>query len=338
MTLQLPFTLPRRALHPSLSPPALAGGAGLWLVLAGCGVGGLGPSAAGRAETGAPIAGTVALVDSSVPVQAREAPMGADGAYAVQVAGLQPPFLLRVAWADASGARQLYGLSEDGGNVDVNGFSDMAYRGACAGEPEERLFLESGAERKRQAVVQARALLTVLGTALAPLFERYDVADPLSDREAVRVLLHDVTVLQAGGLLLVVNRVTEDAIFRGPVEDPASGTFDAAGMPPGPGIPTCTAFTYSEDAACQADGTSTRTVLASSPAGCQGGKPETTRACVYVPPRPTCTAFTYSAYGPCRPDGTRARTVLSARPAGCTGGAPVTTQTCRFRSLISGAP
>lgn len=338
MTTQQRISPPsRRAPRHSPPPRALAGGA-LCLALAACGVGGLGPTAAGQAQTDAPIAGTVTLVDSSVPVQSRGAPMDGDGAYAVQVAGLLPPFLLRVAWADDGGARQLYGISEDGGNVDVNGFSDVAYRSACAGEPEEQVFLESSADRKREAVVQARSLLDTLATALAPLFERYGIADPWTDRDEVRLLLQDVTVERAGDTLRVVNRVTEDAIYQGPVGDLASGTFVAAGMPPGPGIPTCTAFTYSDYGACRPDGTSTRAVLTSGPVGCQGGKPDTGRACAYVPPRPTCTAFTYSAWGACRPDGTRSRTVVSARPAGCVDGAPVTTQDCKFKKLVGEAP
>jgi hypothetical protein len=313
------------------SPLARAlAGAALGLALAACGVGGLGPTAAGRAQTEVRIAGTVTLVDSSLPVQSRGAPMDGDGAYAVQVAGLQPPFLLRVAWADASGPQQLYGISEDGGNVDVNGFTDVAYRSACVGEPEERLFLESSADRKREAVVQARSLLTTLGTALAPLFERYAIADPWTDRDEVRVLLQDVAVVRAGDALRVVNRVTEDAIFEGPVGDLASGTFVAAGMPPGPGIPTCTAFTYADYGACRPDGTSTRAVLGSDPPGCQGGKPETTQACVYVPPRSICTVFTYTAYGACRPDGTSTRAVLTSAPAGCVGGTPETTRACLY--------
>jgi len=328
---------PRRAPRPLPPPSALAGGAGLCLALAACGVGGLGPTAEGRAQTGAAIAGSVALVDSSVPAQSRGAPMDVDGAYAVQVAGLLPPYLLRVAWPDGGGDRRLYGLSEDGTNIDVNPLTDLAYRSACAGEPEERLFVESSADRKRAAVVQARAQLAALGAALAPLFERYGVADPLADRDAVRVLLQDVTVAQAGGTLLVANRVTEDAIFQGPVEDLAAGTFLAAGMPPGPGIPTCTTFSYTAWGLCQPDGTSTRAVLTSGPAGCASGKPETVQACTYVPPRPTCTAFTYSAWGACQPDGTRSRTVLTARPAGCIGGAPATTQTCKFKGLLDGA-
>lgn len=53
--------------------------------------------------------------------------------------------------------------------------------------------------------------------------------------------------------------------------------------PPPPA--TCTAFTYSNWGACQPDGTQTRTVTSSSPAGCTGGSPgPLSQTCTYTPP------------------------------------------------------
>ena len=46
----------------------------------------------------------------------------------------------------------------------------------------------------------------------------------------------------------------------------------------------CTSFTYSAWGTCQSDSTQSRTVATSSPAGCTGGTPSLTQACVYVPP------------------------------------------------------
>ncbi len=89
---------------------------------------------------------------------------------------------------------------------------------------------------------------------------------------------------------------------------------------------------------CQPDGTQTRMVLTSSPAGCTGGTPVTSQACTYTPPPPaTCTSFTYSAWGVCQPDSTQTRTVLTSSPAGCAGGTPVTSQACTYTPPIDGA-
>ena len=53
--------------------------------------------------------------------------------------------------------------------------------------------------------------------------------------------------------------------------------------PPDPNPTTCTSFTYNSWGACQPDGTQTRTVRTSSPAGCTGGNPVTSQSCTYVP-------------------------------------------------------
>ena len=96
--------------------------------------------------------------------------------------------------------------------------------------------------------------------------------------------------------------------------------------PPPPA--TCTSFTYSGWGACQSNSTQTRTVTASSPAGCTGGTPVTSQSCTYV--APTCTSFTYSAWGACQSNNTQTRTVTVSSPTGCTGGTPLTSQSCTY--------
>ncbi len=65
-------------------------------------------------------------------------------------------------------------------------------------------------------------------------------------------------------------------------------------MPP---VTTCIAFTYSAYGACQPNGTQTRTVLTSSPAGCTGGGPVTSRTCTYVPPIDGAALYTQHCFG-----------------------------------------
>ncbi len=86
-------------------------------------------------------------------------------------------------------------------------------------------------------------------------------------------------------------------------------------------------YTYSAWSACQPDGTQTRTITSSSPAGCTGS-PVLTQSCTYG--GTTCTSFTYSAWGACQPTNTQTRTITSSSPAGCTGGSPVLTQSCTY--------
>lgn len=99
---------------------------------------------------------------------------------------------------------------------------------------------------------------------------------------------------------------------------------------------TCTSFTYSAYGACQPDNTQTRMVVTSLPAGCMGGAPALSQACVYTPPAPAaCESFTYSAFGACQPDSTQTRTVATSSPEGCMGGAaPVLSQACVYTAPV----
>lgn len=105
----------------------------------------------------------------------------------------------------------------------------------------------------------------------------------------------------------------------------------SASSHPAPAPVTCTSFTYSAYGACQSDSTQSRTVLTSSPAGCTGGSPVLTQACIYTPPAITCTSFTYSEWGACQANSTQTRTITSSLPANCSGGSPAPlTQSCTY--------
>ncbi|HET9554841.1 MAG TPA: cytochrome c [Anaeromyxobacteraceae bacterium] len=95
-----------------------------------------------------------------------------------------------------------------------------------------------------------------------------------------------------------------------------------------PPPPAACTYTYGAWGTCQADGTQTRTVASSTPAGCTG-TPVLSQACTYVPPPPAACSYTYSTWGACQSGGTQTRTVLSTTPAGCTG-TPVLSQACTY--------
>ena len=91
--------------------------------------------------------------------------------------------------------------------------------------------------------------------------------------------------------------------------------------------PSCV-YTYSNWGVCQSNGTQTRTILSTAPAGCVGTPLSLTESCTNVPP--TCSSFTYSAWGSCQSNNTQTRTVLTSTPTGCTGGLPNTSQSCAY--------
>ena len=92
----------------------------------------------------------------------------------------------------------------------------------------------------------------------------------------------------------------------------------------------CTSFEYSEWGACQSNGTQSRTVLSSLPAGCGGGNPILKQNCEYNPGPDECIAFTYSEWGVCQSSNIQTRTYTGI-PAGCSGGNPEETErSCQY--------
>jgi len=83
--------------------------------------------------------------------------------------------------------------------------------------------------------------------------------------------------------------------------------------------PACT-FTYSDWGAC-ADSVQTRTVVAASPATCEG-TPVFAQAC-------TPCSYVYTAWSECSSDAAQTRSVESSSPAGCVG-TPVTSASCTY--------
>jgi mono/diheme cytochrome c family protein len=107
----------------------------------------------------------------------------------------------------------------------------------------------------------------------------------------------------------------------------------AGGTTPPP--PAACTYTYSSWGTCQSNGTQSRSLLTTSPAGCTG-TPVLTQTCTYVPPPPAACSYTYTSWGTCQSNNTQTRTVLTTSPAGCTG-TPVLTQSCTYVAPIDGA-
>lgn len=324
------------------------------VMLAACGTG-QGPSVSGVAQAGGPVVGRVTVVDASkVPVRA-VATTDADGAFKVDIAGMTPPYLLKVEGAGPTGPVRLFSASEDGRAADVNPITSAAFSGAAGRSDEDDdddEFEHRDGDGHHGTADRAFRLLAQLRTALAPLLERYGITDPAADRAAVRLLLEDVRFEVRRGVLTVTNRETGAVIFTGPLDDLASGTFDPGAMPPGPGTapPTGEGATLYEvncsschgplptsevrgeslrdlqEAIDEDEGgmgalsgltvTQLQAIVAALAGSAGGGGGGTPGACVYG----------YSAWSACM-NGTQTRAVLTATPAGCTG-TPVLTQAC----------
>ncbi len=200
---------------------------------------------------------------------------------------------------------------------------------------------DHAASSYRTSRYNLEAVIYRLRTVAAPLFQHYGLTfgEDWTESSAFRALLAEVSFVVKDGVVTVTNKATGGVIFTGPLNNLAAGVFSPENIPgatdggtvtppPPPPPPTACTYTYSAWAACQSDGTQTRTVASSAPAGCTG-TPVLSQSCVYTPPPPTACSYTLGAWGACQSDGTQTRTV-SAFPAGCTGTTPASSQSCTY--------
>jgi hypothetical protein len=322
----------------------------LGLALNGCSSGGSSDSAAapnqsrstvyGIASLGATTPGTVSAKDSSVPAQEKTAAISSNGSFTVDVSGLNPPFVIKASSTDNSGTIEMYSVSMAGGRTHINPVTDVAVNAAAKGTSRDVLYTMPDQETYRRTADDFELTIRQLQTVLAPLFALYQVSgSPVDDdnedeNSGLRAMFRDVQIVVNHRIVTVTNKQGGGVIFSGPLDDLASGIFYPESMPAGPAVSTasntCMSFMYSGWGACQADNTQTRTVASSSPAGCTGGTPVLSQACIYV--SPACT-YNYSNWGACQVNGTQTRTAQSS-PAGCTG-TPILSQPCTYGSTCS---
>jgi hypothetical protein len=321
----------------------------LSFVIAGCGVGSKDSPTASNASQSTVFgvasldtagSSTVSVRDSSIPAQEKKAASNSNGVYTFDVKGLKPPFVLKAEGTDQT----LYSISKSGGRANINPLSDTAVAASADGTVGGALYgialygMRSSDDEYRRRTDNFEGIISRLRTVLAPLFALYQISgnavsdDNDDDREdgksGLRAMFRDVRFVVSDRKVIVTNRLTGGVIFSGSLDNLSAGTFSPENMPAGPGGSTSCTYTYDAWGACQSNGTQTRNLLTSSPAGCTG-TPILSQACTYVPPTPTACTYTYGAWGACLSTGTQIRSLLSSTPAGCTG-TPVLTQACTY--------
>src|SRR6266542_2395819 len=332
-----------------------SGAAALALALAGCGSSDhpatestATASVSGVVSMDTTFSGTVTLKDSSSPVQQKASALDANGAFAIDVSALTPPYLVEAEiMPDGAGtALRMHSVTEEPGIANVNPMTDAAVAGACSTTPDDA-FANADRESNHRTASAFTGMLARLQTALKPLFDVYGLpANPFTEEgagPALRALLEDVKITVSSGDLVVTNRATGAVIFTGALSDLAMGTFTAGNMPGGAGMtpppPDGAALYAAKCASCHGPlVTSTklgRTAAQITAANMtQGLTPAEVQAvadalAVTTPPPPMACTYTYSAWGSCQSESTQARTIASSSPAGCTG-TPVLTQACTY--------
>ena len=273
-------------------------------------------------SSGSPL--MVSLKDSASPPGVHQTTPDADGAYSFDATGLHAPYLLIGEVSAGSSSLKLYSVAATNGRTDITAATTQEFEANHAdGGSRDGGSCGDGNEGDHHVLTRAE-LLTRLQTVLAPLFSAFHVSFPLTQSEtsALHALLMEVQFSVDDGAVLVTNRQTRKTIFTGELSNLAAGIFTPANMPVPGGTNACT-YTYSAWGSCQSNGTQSRTVVSSTPAGCSG-TPVLTQKCTPPPPVNACT-YTYSIWGSCQSNGTQSRTVVSSTPAGCSG-TPVLTQ------------
>ena len=212
-------------------------------VLNGCGGGSGSTSPAsshtvqGVAASGTPVAGVVTLKDAAASPHALTTTSAADGSFSFNTDGLTQPYILSVAWTDASGLNQLYSFAAGPGITNINPFSNAVFAASGGASDPAALFSQPttamlGAMSSRHASVSDS-----LKSKLAHLFERYGTAkDPITDdyhadHTGLDAMFDDVKITISNGMIVVTNKQTGAVIFTAPINDIPSGTFDDDHMP-----------------------------------------------------------------------------------------------------------
>ena len=326
------------------------------LMLGGCGVDpaptpGSPGIVQGVAAAGAPIKGTVALKDSSVPAKIRTAVTRSDGFFFLDVKGLQPPFLLKVSSTTTGTSDQMYSLADHHGRTNVNPFSHATVAAASDDDDPHTLYDNPDPDKYRRAAGKLGPIIEQLRVVLAPLFALYATSqNPVTDEfdadhTGLDALFDDVRIKLSGGMVLVTNKRTGSAIFTGPANNLASGTFYPENMPGQPGTLNGATLYTNNCAGCHgalapgkkgATAAEIQTAIAAN-TGNMGSLTNLTALEIQAiaiflaptsPPPAACT-YTYDLWGACQSNGAQTRSLLGSSPAGCTG-TPVLSQACTY--------
>lgn len=195
----------------------------------------------GIAAAGAPLSGTVYLSDASFPAREVTAPINQDGTYAIDVTGLQAPFILKA--ADASG-NTWYSFAKAPGIVNINPLTNLVVA-VAAGATDMQSLAELYAthnmatlQRIAGTVTSAAADITA---SLQPLLAMYGAAtaDPLNGPYAVNqqgldAFFDQVAIGVSGGTATITRIDTRATVFSAPISNITSGTVDTGGMPTPP--------------------------------------------------------------------------------------------------------
>ncbi|MRR18380.1 MAG: fibronectin type III domain-containing protein, partial [Deltaproteobacteria bacterium] len=210
---------------------------GVCLMLAGYGCGGGGPEGissqvvSGVAAAGSSLAGEAAIKDSLGAE--RKTVIGGNGSFALDVAGMTGPFILRAVGTSNGVSYTLHSFASGPGTANINPFSNLLVASAAGVNDPDQLYASPDQTTLRSIETNLPQTVVDLQTKLKPLLQNFaaDTINPISDHfvadgNHLDGVFDGVTVSLVGGVLTITNTLTNVVIFTGPVTDLAAGFFN----------------------------------------------------------------------------------------------------------------
>ncbi|WP_168206090.1 fibronectin type III domain-containing protein [Geobacter sp. FeAm09] len=216
-------------------------------LIAGCGGGGGGLSSqvvSGTAAVGAPLSGQVSLKDSSATPQTRTTVIGSDGSFAIDVTGMQAPFILEATGSAAGTSYKLHSFAESTGTANINPLSDAIVASAAGDTDASKSYDSADHDKLGKIKGNLAATVDALLKKLQPLLQQYNAqnTNPITSRYIANHLdlddmFDNVKITVANGVLSIVNAKTGAVIYSGKVTDIANGNFYPDNVPSTPAAP-----------------------------------------------------------------------------------------------------
>lgn len=219
----------------------------LGLMLAGCGSSGGGISSqvvSGNASVGASLAGQVSLKDSSITPMIRTTGINQDdGSFAIDVTGMQAPFILE-AVGDAAGSHYtLHSFADGTGTANINPLSDAIVASAAGDNDASQSYNHSDHDKLHKISSNLQAAVNALLNALQPILLQYNAqnTNPITARYISNHIglddMFDNVKITVNNGILSINTKNGAPIFTGSLSDIASGVFTGGTLPPPPAVP-----------------------------------------------------------------------------------------------------
>ncbi len=187
---------------------------------------------AGVAATGAPLAGQVSLRDSSTIRKEKSTVIGGDGSFAIDVADMKAPFILKATGVVDGVSRTMYSFAKGPGVANINPLSSAAVASAAGIDNPASAYEETDAVTMERVRLALPMNVEALQTQLKPLLDVFSAAatnpvtgDYKADHQGLDGVFDHIKVVVIDGVLNITNAETGAILFTAPASNVRKGHF-----------------------------------------------------------------------------------------------------------------